>query len=160
MALNHSKILNWEDAEKTRENWKNETVVFTNGCFDILHAGHAAYLNEAKSLGNKLIIGLNSDRSVRELKGPSRPITRENERAYILASLEAVDMVVLFTERTPIELLKRLKPNLYVKGGDYTVDTLPETPVVTSWGGSVKILQFVPGLSTSNLIETIRRNPS
>ena len=119
--MGKSQILKLNEAKNHREKWRedNQKVVFTNGCFDILHAGHVTYLNEAKSLGDKLIIGLNSDQSVKTLKGKSRPIIKEEHRAILLASLEIVDMVVMFEESTPIELITQLKPDIHVKGGDY-----------------------------------------
>jgi len=136
-----------------KENGKR--VVFTNGCFDILHIGHTTYLQQAKALGDVLIIGINSDASVSALKGPKRPINSEADRAGVLAALEAVDCVVVFKESTPIELLEALKPDIHVKGGDYTAETLPEFETVTKNGGRVEILSFVPGKSTTAIIQKI-----
>lgn len=132
-----------------------EVVVFTNGVFDLLHAGHARYLAEARSLGDALIVAVNTDSSVRMNKGDLRPIISERDRAEVVASLEAVDYVVLFSEKTPVDLLSQIKPLLYVKGGDYRVEELPETPVVLAYGGAVSILSFVPGRSSSSIIERV-----
>jgi rfaE bifunctional protein nucleotidyltransferase chain/domain len=132
-------------------------VVFTNGCFDLLHPGHVSYLRAARLLGDALLVGLNSDASVRKLKkGPSRPIMPERDRAAVLAALESVDAVVLFGEDTPMRLMRELKPDVYVKGGDYRVEDLPETEVAAEIGAEVKILPFEPGYSTTALIERIR----
>ncbi len=128
-------------------------VVFTNGCFDILHVGHTTYLQQAKALGDVLVIGLNSDASVKTLKGPKRPINSEKDRASVLAALEAVDRVVIFGENTPVELLETLKPDIHVKGGDYIAENLPEFGTITRNGGVVKILPFVQGKSTTAIIE-------
>jgi rfaE bifunctional protein nucleotidyltransferase chain/domain len=131
-------------------------VVFTNGCFDLLHPGHVSYLRAARSLGDALVVGLNSDASVRRLKkGPARPIVPERDRAAVLAALESVDAVVLFAEDTPVRLMRELKPDLYVKGGDYRVGDLPEAEVAAEIGAEVKILPFEPGYSTTALIERI-----
>ncbi|RAP39150.1 D-glycero-beta-D-manno-heptose 1-phosphate adenylyltransferase [Candidatus Marinamargulisbacteria bacterium SCGC AAA071-K20] len=130
-------------------------IVFTNGCFDILHAGHTSYLQDAKSCGDFLVLGLNSDKSVQSIKGPKRPIVAEKYRAKTLSALESIDLIVLFDEDTPISTINTLKPNIFVKGGDYSFDTLPEYPVVIGYGGEVKILPFVDGLSTSTIIDKI-----
>ena len=134
---------------------KNKTIVFTNGCFDILHVGHVRYLNAAKALGDVLIVGLNTDASVKKLKGNDRPINNEEDRAEILLALEAVDHVVLFGEQTAENLIKEIKPNVYVKGGDYTLETLPEANIVQSYGGSVQFIPMVIGKSTTNVINKI-----
>ena len=131
-------------------------VVFTNGCFDLLHPGHVSYLRTAHSLGDALVVGLNSDASVSKLKGPSRPIVPERDRAAVLAALESVDAVVLFDEDTPVRLMRELKPAVYVKGGDYRIEDLPEAEVAAEIGAEVKILPFEPGYSTTALIEKIR----
>ncbi|HKS44375.1 MAG TPA: D-glycero-beta-D-manno-heptose 1-phosphate adenylyltransferase [Amycolatopsis sp.] len=131
-------------------------VVFTNGCFDVLHRGHITYLNEAKRQGDVLIVALNSDESVRRLKGPDRPVNNAQDRAAVLSALSCVDHVTVFEQDTPIELLKRLKPALYVKGGDYTENMLKEAPVVRDYGGEVRVLGYVPDRSTSSLIAKIR----
>jgi glycerol-3-phosphate cytidylyltransferase len=131
-------------------------VVFTNGCFDIIHPGHVSYLRSARSLGDALVVGLNSDTSIVRLKGPSRPIVPEGDRADVLAALEFVDAVVVFKEDTPVRLMRELKPDVYVKGGDYRIEDLPEAKVAAEIGAEVKIMPFEPGYSTSSLIEKIR----
>jgi rfaE bifunctional protein nucleotidyltransferase chain/domain len=132
-------------------------LVFTNGVFDILHRGHVSYLAEARALGASLVVGLNSDASARRLgKGPGRPLNGEIDRACVLAALESVSLVVLFDEATPVELLKQVRPQLYVKGGDYDIETLDETRWVRSWGGSARALPFVEGYSTTALVHRIR----
>src|SRR5918997_5391798 len=132
-------------------------VVFTNGCFDLLHPGHISYLRAARSLGDALVVGLNSDASVRRLKkGPYRPIMPEQDRAIMLVALKSVDAVVLFSEDTPVRLMRELKPATYVKGGDYRVEDLLEAEVAAEIGAEVKILPFEPGYSTTALIERIR----
>lgn len=134
-----------------------QPVVFTNGVFDILHRGHVSYLAQARALGGSLVLGLNSDHSARQLgKGPDRPLNAEADRACVLAALESVSLVVLFDERTPVELLKRVRPQLYVKGGDYDIETLAETAVVRSWGGDARSIPFVDGYSTTSLVKRIR----
>ncbi|MSR89083.1 MAG: D-glycero-beta-D-manno-heptose 1-phosphate adenylyltransferase [Candidatus Margulisbacteria bacterium] len=133
----------------------SKRVVFTNGCFDLLHRGHLAYLEEAKALGDVLIIGVNSDASVRRLKGAKRPIMPQEDRLTLLASLEMVDAVVLFDDETPIPLLRVLRPDIHVKGGDYAPESLPEYSVVIGYGGQVKILSFVEGCSSSGIITRI-----
>lgn len=132
-----------------------QRVVFTNGCFDILHAGHVRYLNEARAQGDCLVLGLNSDESVRRLKGPSRPVNNELDRAEVVGALKSVDYVVLFGEQTAETLIAKVRPAVYVKGGDYTLDTLPEAKIVQSYGGSVHFVQMVPGRSTTNVIRKI-----
>lgn len=133
----------------------HKTVVFTNGCFDILHAGHVRYLAEAKKLGDYLIVGLNSDDSVRALKGPTRPINGERDRAEVLGALAAVDAVVLFHQQTAEEPISQIRPDIYVKGGDYQVEQLPEAPVVERYGGRIVIIPEVPGRSSSRIIKQI-----
>ena len=130
-------------------------VVFTNGCFDILHAGHVTYLEKARSFGDCLVLGLNTDASVRSNKGPSRPINSELDRAKVVGALRAVDYVVLFGEQTAEALIAKVKPDVYVKGGDYTLDTLPEAKIVQSYGGHVEFVQMVAGRSTTNIIDKI-----
>ena len=131
-------------------------VVFTNGCFDLLHPGHVSYLRAARSLGDALVVGLNSDASVRRLKGPSRPVVPEKDRATMLAALEYVDAVILFGEDTPVRLLRDLKPAVYVKGGDYRIEDLPEANVAADIETEIRIIPFEPGYSTSALIERIK----
>ena len=133
-------------------------VVFTNGVFDILHRGHVTYLAQARALGASLVIGLNSDPSAKGLgKAPDRPLNGEGDRATVLAALESVSLVTLFDEATPLELLKLVRPQRYVKGGDYDIETLAETALVRSWGGVASALPFVDGYSTTSLVERIRR---
>ncbi|MGL4307849.1 MAG: D-glycero-beta-D-manno-heptose 1-phosphate adenylyltransferase [Cetobacterium sp.] len=135
---------------------QGKKVVFTNGCFDILHVGHLTYLNEAKRQGNILVVGVNSDSSVKRLKGESRPINNEIDRAEMLCGLKAVDYTVIFEEDTPMELIEELKPSIHVKGGDYKKEDLPETEVVERNGGEVRILGFVQGKSTTNIVKKIQ----
>lgn len=135
------------------------TTVFTNGCFDLMHVGHLRYLQAARALGDRLVIGLNSDASVQRLKGETRPILPEDERAELLAGLGCVDFVTIFDEPTADPLLALLKPQIYAKGGDYTPETLPEAPTVRAYGGEIRIIPFVPGRSTTSLIERIQALP-
>lgn len=130
-------------------------VVFTNGCFDILHVGHVRYLQDARALGDVLVIGVNTDTSVQRLKGPTRPIVPQDERAEVLAALRCVDYVTLFDEQTPKALIASLQPDIHVKGGDYRVEDLPEAKVVLEYGGKVVILQLVDGRSTTNIVKRI-----
>src|SRR5699024_6189963 len=136
---------------------KGERVVMTNGCFDILHAGHVAYLNEAKRLGKRLLVAVNSDASVRRLKGAGRPINSANERMQVLAALSAVDWVVEFTEDTPQRLIEAVLPDILVKGGDYTPDNIAGAAAVQANGGEVMVLQFVEGISTTAIVKQIRQ---
>ena len=149
---------------KTREELKLEVwkarrhgkkVVTTNGCFDILHVGHLRYLQEAKRLGDILIVAINSDDSVRAIKGSKRPLVPENERAEILAALECVDYVMIFPELDPIQFLNELRPDIHVKGGDYSPDQVIERETVESLGGKLRLMPGAPGKSTSDLIELI-----
>ena len=133
-----------------------ERIVFTNGVFDLLHPGHVRYLHAAKRLGDVLVVGLNSDRSVRRLaKGPERPLVRERDRAEVLAALEMVDYVAIFTQGTPYELIKATRPDVLVKGGDWTVDRIVGADLVLARGGVVKSLRFAPGYSTTSLVKKI-----
>jgi len=134
-----------------------QKVVFTNGCFDILHAGHVTYLEAAKAQGDVLVLGLNTDESVRRLKGPERPIISELDRAKVVGALKAVDYVVLFGEQTAEAVIAEVKPDVYVKGGDYTLDTLPEAKIVQSYGGKVAFIDMVEGRSTTNIINKIKK---
>lgn len=134
---------------------EGKTFVVTNGCFDILHVGHAKYLNQTKQVANYSIVLLNSDKSVRELKGEGRPINNESDRAELLTFLSCVDYVVLFEERSPAELLDKIKPDYYTKGADYTIDTLPEREVILRNNIKVKFIDLVEGKSTTNIIGKI-----
>jgi D-glycero-beta-D-manno-heptose 1-phosphate adenylyltransferase len=140
--------------------WRKEnfTIVFTNGCFDILHRGHVEYLAKASELGDKLIIGVNTDRSVKKLKGDDRPVNDENARAFVLASLEFVDAVVLFNEGTPGNLIKKVLPDFLVKGGDYNPAQIVGYDTVTSHGGRVLTIPVVQGFSSTNIINKISKN--
>lgn len=155
-----SKILSLHQLQQTREELRaaGQTVVFTNGCFDLLHPGHVRYLQQARQLGDALIVALNSDRAVRELKGATRPILKEEERAEVMAALECVDYVVIFDDVSPREIIATLLPDILVKGGDWGVDQIIGADEVTAVGGEVKSLNFVPGVSTSEIIERIQRN--
>lgn len=132
------------------------TIVFTNGCFDILHAGHVRYLEQAKSYGDILVLGLNTDASVRENKGPRRPINSERDRAEVVGALRAVDYVVLFGEKTAETIIEKVHPDVYVKGADYEGKPLPEADVVQRWGGRVAFVPMVAGRSTTHVIEKIQ----
>lgn len=133
-------------------------LVFTNGCFDIIHRGHIEYLNQAKAIGKSLLIGLNSDASVRKLKGVGRPINKESDRAYVLSNLKCVDAVVIFEEDTPYNLIKAVKPDFLVKGGDWKEDQIVGSDVVKSYGGKVFSLKYVDSYSTTNIIEKIKKD--
>jgi D-beta-D-heptose 7-phosphate kinase/D-beta-D-heptose 1-phosphate adenosyltransferase len=136
---------------------RNKKIVFTNGCFDILHRGHIAFLNQAKVLGDILIIGLNTDESIRKVKGHGRPINTLEDRIAVLAALHCVNYLIAFEESSPVGILTMLRPDLFVKGGTYTVASLPESRLVEDLGGEVKIIPFVTDMSTTKLIEKIRR---
>jgi rfaE bifunctional protein nucleotidyltransferase chain/domain len=132
-------------------------LVFTNGVFDILHRGHASYLAQARALGASLVVGVNSDASVKMLgKGDDRPINSEADRQALLAALESVDMAILFTEQTPVNLIEKIRPDIYVKGGDYEIDTLAETKLVKTWGGKAIAIPFLYERSTTSLLGKIR----
>ena len=151
---------NWEAAKKQVEEWKSSgnTIVFTNGCFDILHRGHVEYLKEAKACGDRLVLALNSDHSVQLLKGASRPIQTQEDRAIILDALESVDLVVVFDQETPIEIIRTLLPDILAKGGDYTPKAVVGTDIVIDRGGEVRIIPFRSGYSTTEIFEKIRES--
>ena len=159
LGLAHPKIMSSEEATTKARAWRAEglNVVFTNGCFDILHAGHVRYLTRARSFGDCLVLGLNSDASVQRLKGPTRPINSEQDRAEVVGALKAVDYVVIFGEQTAETLIAKVKPAVYAKGGDYTLDTLPEAKIVQSYGGRVEFIDMVEGRSTTNIIRKIQQ---
>ena len=152
------KINSFNSIETLVKQWKNDglTIVFTNGCFDILHYGHLHYLAAARDLGDRLVVGLNSVASVSRLKGAHRPLNDELTRQYLLAALSFIDAIVVFEEDTPIELIKRVKPTILVKGGDYTLDQIVGADIVIENGGQVMSLPFVEGYSTTNLEQKIK----
>lgn len=145
-----------EETKKFLEKNKGKKIVFTNGCFDILHLGHVEYLNEARAQGDVLIVAINSDASVREIKGPDRPINNEQDRGNMLLNLKAVDCVQVFTEQTPMEIIKLICPNVLVKGGDWKPEQIVGSDFVLKNGGEVKSLMFKTGYSTSNLIKAVQ----
>jgi len=152
-----AKILALPDLQRLVAIWKkqNQKVVFTNGCFDLLHAGHVSYLQEAKTLGDKLVLGLNGDASISRLKGPDRPLQSEHDRAIILAALGCIDAVCIFHEDTPLNLIEGILPDVLVKGGDWSTDQIVGSKEVIQNGGTVHSLSFLQGLSTTNIIEKI-----
>jgi len=154
----HPKIKSLSSLRKLRNQWKlgRKKVVFTNGCFDVLHFGHISYLRKAKSLGNILVIGLNTDASVKKLKGPSRPVNSEKDRAEILAELSSVDAIVFFGEDTPEKLIRELKPDVLVKGADWKKGAIVGGKFVESYGGCVKRIKFEPGRSTTNVLAKLK----
>jgi rfaE bifunctional protein nucleotidyltransferase chain/domain len=154
-----NKILSKDHLKIAIEQYKKEgkKIVFTNGCFDILHAGHVRYLSDAKKLGDILVLAINSDSSVRSIKGKPRPFIPQTERAYVIASLESVDYVTIFDEDTPLLLIEYLQPHILVKGGDWTEETVVGRDSVTKWGGRVVIMPEVKGISTTNIIEKIKK---
>lgn len=154
-----TKILDQAKASDLRDKYAGKTIVFTNGCFDILHVGHVRYLAAAKRLGDILVVGLNSDASVRELKGIGRPLNSQDDRAEVMAALEAVDHVIIFAEKRVSHLLRQMRPQIYAKGGDYTVDSLDSEEVVAlkEINARIEILPLVPGKSTSKLVQAIQQ---
>lgn len=152
-----SKIICQKDLNNLILKWReeNQKIVFTNGCFDLLHLGHVDYLAKAKDLGDRLIIGVNTDSSVKRLKGKNRPLQDENSRLHILAALHSVDAVVLFDEDTPYELIKKIQPDILVKGADYKIENIVGYDIVTSRGGSVKTIEFIEGYSTTKIEQRI-----
>jgi rfaE bifunctional protein nucleotidyltransferase chain/domain len=159
MANMTSRILTRQELARVADELRaaGKKIVTTNGCFDILHVGHVRVLNAARELGDVLIVGVNSDESVRKLKGPTRPVNSEQDRAEVLANLKAVDYVTVFSEDTASELLQAIKPDVYAKGADYTNATLPETPTVQSYGGEIAFLELVPGKSTTAIVAKIQQ---
>ncbi len=153
------KIVSWDEARAIRERLRavGATAVFTNGCFDLVHRGHVTYLQKARSLGDALILGLNSDESVRRLKGEGRPILPMDERAFLLAGLEAVDHICVFDEDTPLELIRMLQPDILVKGGDYTLDGIVGREAVEAAGGKVMTVPVVEGRSTTEIVNRIKK---
>ncbi|MBS1681432.1 MAG: D-glycero-beta-D-manno-heptose 1-phosphate adenylyltransferase [Bacteroidetes bacterium] len=157
--MTSDKIKSLSDASLQVKSWKNsgQKVVFTNGCFDLVHLGHVDYLEKARNLGNRLVVGLNTDSSVSRFKGPERPLQDQNSRARVMASFEFVDMVVFFDEDTPLNLIAELVPDILVKGSDYLAENIVGADVVIKNGGEVKTIDFVPGYSTTRIVEKIKR---
>ncbi len=153
------KIKSLAEASQQVKAWQKEgqKVVFTNGCFDLLHLGHVDYLEKARNLGDKLVLGLNTDSSVSRFKGPERPLQDQNSRARVLASMQFIDLVVFFDEDTPQNLISELIPNVLVKGSDYLAENIVGADVVKKNGGEVKTIDFVPGYSTTRIVEKIKR---
>jgi len=153
-----SKIFTLDKLRSTVSDWKadNKKIVFTNGVFDLVHTGHITYLAEAASLGNKLIIGLNSDASVKRLKGPTRPVNNQESRALLLATMFFIDAIVVFDEDTPLNLITSLQPDILAKGGDYTVNNIVGAKEVMANGGEVKVISFIDGFSSTAIINRIR----
>lgn len=150
-----AKVFDWAGARRWRDG-EHGRVVFTNGVFDLLHPGHVDVLLGARRCGDRLVVGINSDASVRRLKGPERPIRSEAERAYVVAAFEMVDCVVVFGQDTPLDLINLLRPDVLVKGGDYEESTIVGAPEVRSWGGDVRVIPLTPGQSTTNIVRTLR----
>lgn len=153
------KILKLSDLKSRVDEWKAEgkTIVFTNGCFDILHAGHIASLSEAASHGDKLVVGLNSDSSVKVLKGENRPLNNEDARAIVLSALVMVDALCIFSEDTPFNLITTIKPDILVKGGDYKIEEIAGAKEVIEWGGKVILNPIVKGFSTTGIIDKMKK---
>ncbi len=153
MSIN--KIIDWQEIPVIKA--LEQSIVFTNGCFDIIHAGHVQYLEQAKQLGDILVVGLNSDESVKRLKGSSRPINSEGNRALVLAALQSVDYVIIFEEDTPYELIEAIQPDVLVKGGDWKEADIVGSDIVKAKGGKVISLPFREGLSTTNIIDKLKQ---
>lgn len=153
-----SKIFKKDSLYRQLNIWRFQTkkIVFTNGCFDVIHQGHIHFLMKAADMGSVLVVGLNSDSSVKRLKGTERPLQNENTRSLIMASFSMIDAVILFDEDTPFELIKFVKPNVLVKGGDYQIDQIVGADIVKSYGGEVKTVEFLEGFSSSLLIDNLR----
>lgn len=154
MLINRNEL----NALLTKLRSEGKTIVTTNGCFDILHVGHVRYLEKTKTFADILIVALNSDKSVKSIKGDSRPINKEEDRAEVLSALRCVDYVVLFDEDSPIDLLLQIKPDVYTKGADYTVETLPEAKPIMENGGRVEFISFVEGKSTTSIINKMKES--
>ncbi len=154
-----TKIKSWNEIASAlkSERAQNKKVVFTNGCFDVIHSGHVLYLEEAKALGDILVVGLNSDSSVKRLKGSERPINTQADRALVLSALQSVDYVTFFEEDTPLELIKALVPDILVKGGDWSEEGIVGSDIVKESGGVVKSLSFVPGKSSTSIINAMKK---
>ena len=159
MEKSAGKIVGIAEAKTLVKTWQQagKQVVFTNGCFDLIHLGHVDYLEKARLLGDKLVLGLNTDDSVSRFKGPERPLQDQNSRARVLAAMQFVDLVVFFNEDTPLELISALLPNVLVKGSDYLTENIVGANVVKGAGGVVKTIDFVPGYSTTRIVEKIKK---
>jgi D-beta-D-heptose 7-phosphate kinase/D-beta-D-heptose 1-phosphate adenosyltransferase len=155
-----NKLITTSDWETIKEDFISEKIVFTNGCFDILHAGHVQFLEEAKALGDVLIIGLNSDKSVKRLKGKERPINSQEDRAIVLSGLHCVDYIIIFEEDTPYNVIKCIKPNILVKGGDWNLCEIVGADIVESYHGIVQSLSYKSGISTTAIINKMKRADS
>lgn len=149
------KIVSWQELQQQIQCQRDKKIVFTNGCFDLVHQGHISYLSRSRDLGDLLVIGLNSDASVRRLKGPSRPIMDQDSRALLLAAFEFVDFVTFFDQDTPLELIQMVQPDLLVKGGDYNPDLIVGADFVRQQGGDVVVLPFVEGFSTTQIVNRL-----
>ncbi|ACS81411.1 D-glycero-beta-D-manno-heptose 1-phosphate adenylyltransferase [Maridesulfovibrio salexigens] len=159
IELNSPKILSADEFAKIRADFPAEKkIVFTNGCFDILHAGHVDLLSRAREQGDLLVLGLNSDKSVRSIKGEKRPVTGQQQRAFVLAGLACIDYVIFFDEDTPYNLINKVQPDVLIKGGDWTVDNIVGRDIVEGRGGEVLSLPLLPGYSTTGVIRHIREN--
>jgi len=154
----NNKIISADYFKSKRKCFNNNRVIFTNGCFDILHLGHIDYLIKARKLGDVLIIGLNTDNSIKKLKGDKRPVNNQTARALLLASLEFVDFVILFDEETPMNLIKMITPDVLVKGGDYNIESVVGADFVLNYGGAVEIIPFLEGYSTTGIINNLQNN--
>jgi len=154
LAMNN-KVFDIKELKNELLKYKNGKIVFTNGCFDVLHIGHVRLLQFAKQQGDCLVIAINSDESVRRLKGAKRPIVPQNDRAEVLSALACVDYIVIFDEDTPVETISALKPDIHVKGGDYDMEKIPEAKIISSYGGEMRRFEFVEGRSSSNIVERI-----
>lgn len=157
--MTESKIFTLPQAVEQVEQWQalGQKIVFTNGCFDIVHLGHIDYLEKAQQLGHKLVLGLNTDASVNRLKGPTRPVVNEYARARMMAAFAFIDAVILFDEPTPLQLIEQIKPDILVKGDDYSIETIVGSDFVLSRGGVVKTIPLVQGYSTTALIQKIKQ---
>lgn len=153
------KIISLSEAKRTSSKLrsKKKRIVFTNGCFDLVHAGHIKYLQKAKALGEVLVVGVNSDSSMKRIKGPKRPIIKQNDRAKVVAALEAVDYVIIFYEKTPLKLIKAIKPDVLVKGADWRLDDIVGADFVRSYGGRITSIALLEGRSTSAIIRNVVR---
>ncbi len=159
MEKSSDKIVGLTEAKARVKQWQQsgQKVVFTNGCFDLIHLGHVDYLEKARQLGDKLVLGLNSDDSVSRFKGPERPLQDQNSRARVLAAMQFIDLVVFFNEDTPFSLISELVPDILVKGSDYLTENIVGADVVKKAGGVVKTIDFVPGYSTTRIVEKIKK---